>query len=164
MRWRLAVIGFLALAGCQLALPGAGTAVSPIGGGEIEVTTIDPPADPATESGATPALAETQAAEAPAETPPEETPAEAGPAPAPVVKSPVQIACERRKGTWASIGAGSGAFCQLPTRDGGKSCRKSTDCQGYCLARSGTCAPVMPMFGCQEILNEDGRMLTECIN
>ena len=79
-------------------------------------------------------------------------------------KSASQLACEKAKGVWTLAGSGSAAFCQKPTRDGGKQCRASTDCEGYCLARSRTCAPITPMFGCQDILNEDGRMLTQCID
>lgn len=74
------------------------------------------------------------------------------------------MACERKKGVWTQAGTTGAAFCQRPTRDGGKSCRASGDCEGYCLARSRTCAPITPMFGCQEILNDDGRVLTECLN
>ena len=80
------------------------------------------------------------------------------------VKSAAQLACEKRKGRWSIAGAGSAAFCQTPTKDSGKVCRSSDDCTGYCLAKSNTCAPVTPMLGCHDILNEAGRMLTQCIN
>lgn len=82
----------------------------------------------------------------------------------PLLKTQAWIACEKRGGVWERAAAGSASFCQMPTRDGGKQCRRSTDCEGYCLARSGTCAPVTPLLGCQDILNENGRMLTQCIN
>jgi hypothetical protein len=32
-----------------------------------------------------------------------------------------------------------------------------------CLARSGTCAPIMPLFGCNEVLDKQGRRVTLCI-
>ncbi len=81
-----------------------------------------------------------------------------------VIKSPAHLACESRGGIWSRTGGGAAAFCQTPARDAGKSCRASTDCTGYCLAQSGTCAPVSPMLGCHDILNDQGRMLTQCIN
>ena len=46
--------------------------------------------------------------------------------------------------------------CITPTRDAGKSCRKAGDCEGLCLARSRTCAPIEPLFGCNAVLQEDG--------
>jgi hypothetical protein len=89
---------------------------------------------------------------------------------APVAEDPAppptraQIACERRGGSWLRVIPGSEArSCVLRTRDSGKRCDEGTDCQGDCLARSGTCAPVMPLFGCQEILDDTGRRMTQCI-
>ena len=32
------------------------------------------------------------------------------------------------------------------------------------LARSGTCAPITPMFGCNDILQDDGREVTLCLD
>jgi len=82
----------------------------------------------------------------------------------PAPKSADQVLCEKTGGQWAVAGK-SGAFsCIKPTRDGGKSCTKKGDCQGMCLARSGTCAPFMPLFGCNEILEKDGRRVTLCID
>ena len=81
-----------------------------------------------------------------------------------VIKTASHLACEKRGGRWSVAGGGTAAFCQSPTRDAGKSCLKSTDCAGYCLEKSRTCAPVTPMLGCHDILNETGRMLTQCIN
>ena len=176
------IVACLVLAGCQMTLPkfgrGTGDAVSattsPITGDAIEVTSLDAPtaAAPATEMAPAAVIgAETVVPEsAPAGEAPALSPVEAAAEPEPaaaqpsVAKSPAQMACEKQKGVWTSAGSGSANFCQKPTRDGGKSCSKSSDCDGYCLARSQTCAPITPMFGCQEILNENGRMLTECIN
>lgn len=154
--------------------------MNPITGAEVEVTSLDGPAAEAAPAPAPAPKSEAQALTPPTseatvkpegETTPEEAPeatpeatTEATPEAPPVVKSPAQLACEKRKGVWTQTASGNAAFCQTPTRDGGKFCRKSTDCEGYCLARSQSCAPVTPMFGCQEILNEDGRVLTQCIN
>ncbi|WP_435258003.1 hypothetical protein ACSBLW_18140 [Thioclava sp. FR2] len=179
----------LILSACQLPLANGDTVdggVNPITGGAVETTSLD--AAPATDTPADVAKpksddggnekpadmptpkprpvvdpAKTKDAPEPAKldqapAPPAPTPAAAAP------KSASQLACEKAKGVWTLAGSGSAAFCQKPTRDGGKLCRASTDCEGYCLARSRTCAPITPMFGCQDILNEDGRMLTQCID
>jgi hypothetical protein len=83
-------------------------------------------------------------------------------APPPPPKSELQIACERKRGDWVATSGGR-MFCQLTTRDGGKSCTRESQCEGLCLARSGTCAPVTPLMGCQEILQDDGSRATQCI-
>lgn len=177
-----ALLGVGMLAACQIALPGRDTApaaANPITGDAVEVTSLDAPAaskpaaskPAATKPVATkpappdaaPAAAEPAPADLSAADPGTAEPPQAAPAPV-VVKSVAQLACEKKKGVWTTAGSGSAFFCQSVTRDGGKSCRASTDCQGYCLARSLTCAPVTPMFGCQDILNEAGRMLTQCVN
>lgn len=96
-----------------------------------------------------------------AETP---APAEVEPATPPLEKSEEQISCEKRGGEWQSIGSDAARTCVKRTRDGGKQCRKESDCDGVCLARSRTCAPVKPLFGCNEILQNDGRRVTLCID
>lgn len=192
MRPIIPAIGLvILLAACQFALPGAvgkpEAAPRGIASDAIEVTSLDAPA-PAPASAAlapdapAPAAAADPAADTVAEAPAAAPPPEAAAADAaaerprtnageprpeedpPLLKSEAWIACEKRGGVWERAAAGSAAFCQMPTRDGGKQCRRSTDCEGYCLARSGTCAPVTPLLGCQDILNENGRMLTQCIN
>jgi hypothetical protein len=80
-----------------------------------------------------------------------------------VVKTPGQIACEKGGGRFVKAGQSASLTCVRPTRDGGKRCSKAGDCKGVCLARSGTCSPFTPVFGCQEILQEDGLRITECI-
>ncbi len=180
------------LAACQLSLPGgsggkpASGSASPITGGAITTTKLDSPPT----AGTTPAPAAIPAAAGAALTGPQ-TPTRGTGAPqaaatatpgngatkpggaeatatppvaeAPVViKSPEQLACEKRGGRWASVGGGRS--CLKVTRDSGKRCTKKSDCQGQCLARSGTCAPVDPMFGCNEVLTPNGLMVTECLN
>lgn len=151
-----------------------GVTANAITGGEIEVTALDAlPAAPE----AAPAAAKTppgpddgtkaQAA-APAE-PGVEAPPE--PAPQPdleeavpeVVKSDLQLACEKKKGKWASTG-GKSHFCLFNTKDGGKQCTRESQCEGACLARSGTCSPIRPLLGCNEILQDNGARVTLCIN
>ena len=48
-------------------------------------------------------------------------------------------------------------------RDAGKICSKESDCQSACLARSRTCAPVLPLRGCNEILTESGLAVMQCV-
>ena len=94
------------------------------------------------------------------------TPVVAEPEPAPVVpevlKTKEQLACEKRKGIWAKSGATH--LCVNRTRDSGKQCQSSTQCAGDCLARSGTCSPFQPLIGCNEILDDSGRRMTQCLN
>jgi hypothetical protein len=165
----------LALAACQLGLPGtspdAADAANPITGAAIEVTSLDaaPAAEAAVEPASEPA-AETTAEPAaePAADPATEASADPEPAaeaaPPTPPKSPEQLACERKGGVYANAGASGGKACVKRTRDGGKQCRKESDCEGFCLARSNTCAPIKPMFGCNDILQDDGRKVTLCID
>lgn len=71
-------------------------------------------------------------------------------------------ACTRSGGTMMAAGMAQGQVCIHDTRDAGKQCRRGSDCEGDCLARSGTCAPARPMFGCNEILMDSGARATLC--
>jgi hypothetical protein len=82
--------------------------------------------------------------------------------PEPPPKSDLQIACERKRGSWIDTGGGL-MICQFTTRDGGKRCTRESQCEGLCLARSGTCAPVEPLMGCHDILQDNGTRATQCI-
>jgi hypothetical protein len=180
------------VSGCQLAPPGTGGAdVTPnaVAGEAIEVTALDaapaPAADPALGAGAMATAAAQEAPPAPGsqraeiqpaplpaadevsadEAAPEasaEPAAEAEPAPPEAPKSEAQIACERKRGSWATTNAGLNT-CVKPTRDGGKRCERESQCEGLCLARSGTCAPVVPLLGCNDILQDNGVRATLCI-
>jgi hypothetical protein len=180
------VSGFLLallLSACTLAMPGGkAEAPAPLATEAIEVTKLDAPdggaqagpapvevgsdteapvvgseapADP--ETGAQPTDAESAPAEADAAT----SPAEAE-VPAPL--SPAAQACQRKGGRYVKTGSGDLRACVKETGDGGKQCSRETDCVGSCLARSGTCAPVAPLFGCNEILQADGRRVTLCLD
>lgn len=74
-----------------------------------------------------------------------------------------QADCTRQGGTWGTRGT-SLFVCYLPTRDANQSCSKASDCEGLCLARSRTCAPITPFLGCHEILTESGTRATQCAN
>lgn len=171
------------LAACQTG--GAGklpTGVTPnaVVGDPIEVTALDalpdeaaPVAAPTDAAG--PDTAAPQAAAAgqpkPTEAAAEPTEAAAEPAPQPDLaetpvtpKSEQQLACEKKKGRWARVGKGEGRACVFQTRDAGKRCERESQCDSVCLARSGTCAPFKPMYGCNEILQDNGARVTLCLD
>lgn len=181
------------LAACQMSLPGRdrpAAEANPITGGTITTTSLDAPiaASPvaAAPVDATPvgntAVEEVEAAQAPPATPADPAPAaetaaanaasaadttapiDAAPVQSEPVKSASQIACEEDGGTWARAGANGGMSCVRQTRDGGKQCDSKTDCQGECLARSRTCAPIQPLFGCNAVLMDNGAEVSLCID
>ncbi len=175
MRFGLAIAAFLVLTACQIARPDDGAdAPGAIAGGPIEVTSLD---DPAAEPVV--GLAEEQATENPvaavpgapavAQSVPEE-PAVEPPVVAepdvvdPALLTPEAVACTRKGGRWSKIGSGETRACVKVTRDGGDQCRRDSDCEGVCLARSTSCAPVAPLFGCNEVLQDDGRRMTLCLD
>ncbi|RPE70983.1 hypothetical protein EDD53_0096 [Pacificibacter maritimus] len=70
--------------------------------------------------------------------------------------------CLARGGTYGTGGAAGLKVCYETPKDAGKSCSKSTDCESQCLARSKSCAPLKPVFGCSSILDSLGREVTLC--
>jgi len=74
-----------------------------------------------------------------------------------------RTACERRGGNWALTPNKTTFTCFRQTRDANQRCSGEDDCQGHCLARSQTCAPIEPLFGCNEILTSDGVRQTLCV-
>jgi hypothetical protein len=150
MRW-LAVLAVVMLSAC---VPGQGASdlssaapeASPLATAVIETTSLDEPA--------------AQPAPAPDEAAPAATEEIAPTLPA----SPEEARCLRTGGTWATAGQSGAKACVTLTRDGGKACTRQSQCEGYCLARSGTCAPITPMFGCNDILQDDGREVTLCLD
>ena len=173
---RIIMAGLLALtlAGCQLSLPfgkeqgAASDAVTPAAstapakpaaatppqaGAAIPAGTLKAPAAPA------PAPAPSPAPKAEATAEPAAPPAEKAPP-----KSPEQLLCEAGGGLWSDAGGKGIKTCVQRTRDAGKSCKRESDCEGLCLARSRSCAPIKPLFGCNDILQADGRQVTLCID
>lgn len=71
--------------------------------------------------------------------------------------------CLASGGEYLPTGARSYSCTGVP-KDAGKACSKASDCTGDCLARSRSCAPVVPLFGCNEVLDESGAQVTECLN
>ena len=88
----------------------------------------------------------------------------AAPAPVEAPLPPEALACLKKRDKWLPSGRGTAMICTHFTADAGKFCRKASDCEGYCLARSNTCAPMTPMLGCTEILQADGAKVTLCID
>lgn len=125
------------LAGCRIAGP---EAEAPPAAGAITEQALPSPAEPS-------APPETLA-ESPAEPPAE-------PEPEPALLAEQRRLCEAGGGQLAPRGGGVVA-CVRPTRDGGQRCEAAAECEGLCLARSGTCAPIAPLFGCQEVFTARG--------
>ncbi len=75
-----------------------------------------------------------------------------------------RAACEKRGGTFAEGKPGGAFVCFNRTRDAGKACTAAKQCEGACLARSRTCAPIKPLFGCNEVLSNSGAISTVCVN
>jgi hypothetical protein len=73
-----------------------------------------------------------------------------------------RAACEARGGSLRALGA-SLMFCQRQTGDAGKACTRADDCEGVCLARSRSCAPLTPLAGCNDILTSAGTVVSECL-
>lgn len=88
-------------------------------------------------------------------------PAVAAEAPPPT--SPEEALCAKTGGNWSAMGQSSGHLCVHRTRDSGKSCHRKSDCQGECLAQSGTCSPIIPLTGCNDILQANGSRMTLCL-
>lgn len=89
-------------------------------------------------------------------------------APGPGIPDPdrtviAEAVCLDDGGTWKTR-AGALNYCERPLRDSGQACSVKSDCAGLCLARSKSCAPVTPLFGCNEVLDGAGRPMTHCLD
>lgn len=170
---RFCLILAVVLAGCtwgggKLAKPSDTT--NPITGDAIAVTSLDAPAAVGTVDPTKPVADAAKPAKPDAAQP---NPAAVDPVKAAAppaaeeparVLGPEELACVKKGGQWSVAGKAGGMSCVRMMRDAGKSCRKKSDCEGDCLARSNTCAPVAPLFGCNEILQDNGAMVTLCID
>lgn len=168
---------FGVLSACQVGTPpaakGDDVTANAVAGSAIEVSALDAPkADAPPVDAAQPAAPEAEAlatepaaAEAPAPATAEEpavTPEKAEAVAPP--KSDAQLACEKKGSKWFKIGDGEKYGCVRETRDSGKRCERESQCDGVCLARSGTCSPFKPLYGCNEILQDDGARVTLCLD
>lgn len=73
-----------------------------------------------------------------------------------------QRQCRAEGGTVVRDGEGSFQVCHKTFTDGGKICRKASDCQGNCVidgadAVQGTCAKTTIFYGCNWWLDEKGK-------
>lgn len=75
-----------------------------------------------------------------------------------------QARCEAEGNIWGRAGAEGAFVCFRRTRDAGARCTRATDCSGACLARSGTCSPLDPLIGCQEVLTDTGARAMLCVD
>ena len=73
-------------------------------------------------------------------------------------------ACLKEGGQFLRLGKANTFFCEVTPRDAGQSCSRASDCESACLARSRTCAPVKPLFGCNEVLTESGEAARLCVD
>ena len=181
----LALVMTQLVAACQVGQQAGGAAVegdvtpNAVTGAAIEVTALDAPPGSAPADAAVPVAdvapgadgtalpqgddpAAVAAAAAAVLAPVPET-AEVVVEPPPPPKSEQQLACEKRDGIWSGTGKGQLRACVFQTRDGGKRCTRESQCEGLCLARSGTCSPIKPLFGCNEIFQDNGARVTQCI-
>jgi hypothetical protein len=71
--------------------------------------------------------------------------------------------CQARGGRFLPLKPGGALVCFTTPKDSGESCRAETDCESACLARSQTCAPIKPLYGCNEILTSSGLRMTQCL-
>jgi hypothetical protein len=78
--------------------------------------------------------------------------------------SPEEAACRAQGGRWGAAGKAVAMTCFQPSKDAGKVCSKQSDCSSQCLARSRTCAPFWPIFGCTDILQKDGSQVKLCLD
>lgn len=95
---------------------------------------------------------------------PDLTPEPAPPVPSePPAQARARAACDDQNGLFTRRSEGL-YTCVQRTRDGGQQCSQRSDCDGECLARSGTCTPFTPLFGCHEVLSGPGRRETVCLD
>lgn len=71
--------------------------------------------------------------------------------------------CEAQGGNLTSPAPGKPLICVRTTRDANKQCTTSNDCEGQCLARSRTCAPITPLFGCYAVVASNGAVNEVCV-
>jgi hypothetical protein len=106
------------------------------------------------------ALFLTLAACLPGRTPPEPT-AEPG---TPEFVQQQRAICEADGGRFSPGPGGSTRVCFRTPEDANAFCTTGADCEGLCLARSRTCAPQVPLFGCHEAIMENGLRATICLD
>lgn len=74
-----------------------------------------------------------------------------------------RAACEKVGGRFGRSANGFTFVCYRQMSDANQPCASADDCDGLCLARSRTCSPVEPFYGCHEIISSGGFRQTQCI-
>ena len=74
-----------------------------------------------------------------------------------------RLQCAKDGGRWGPAPGRQTFTCFMNLTDANAPCTRETDCQGLCLARSRTCSPIKPFFGCHEVLSPTGLRQTRCI-
>lgn len=178
--WSVILVALL-VAACSLKQPDGAARPKPvasaIAGDAITVTPLPGPAATVAAKGGADLTPAAVAAPAAAQKPPPARPKDMAPkaaapaaaaaaaaAPALPPVSPEERACLRQGGQWGVAGKSGARTCVRYTKDGGKMCTRQSQCEGVCLARSNTCAPVKPLFGCNDVLQDDGVAVTLCID
>ena len=80
--------------------------------------------------------------------------------------------CEEAHGQWGGIELGMGQIpgCNLPTKDGGKPCKDSSECEGGCIGEShaadkgGHCYQWKTFKGCGMIVRSESGVGVLCID
>lgn len=149
-------------AAAQVATPAPATEALPPAAVRSEAAIADDSAPTAADAAGAEAASEPAVAPA-AEPAVDAAAAEAAPAIPPLLQ-PAAAACAKTGGRFAPRRAGSRSFaCFSTPSDAGESCSRASDCSSACLARSRTCAPAQPLFGCHEVLTEAGQRATQCL-
>ncbi len=76
----------------------------------------------------------------------------------------LRASCEARGGSFGNAPGDATKVCFITPKDANQACRQGSDCEGHCLARSQTCAPVTPLYGCHEVLLSGGLRSTVCLD
>jgi hypothetical protein len=74
-----------------------------------------------------------------------------------------RLQCAKDGGRWGAAPGRQTFVCFTTNSDANAPCSRETDCEGLCLARSRTCAPFKPFFGCHEVFSPTGLRQTRCI-
>ncbi|WP_139301272.1 hypothetical protein [Vannielia litorea] len=144
----------------------ASTGATPAGKAPTQAA-LEPPAaamTPDAQDDLLPQAAEAEPAKAdetPAPTLPDQIYQAPEPPPVPPALTGQAAQCTKQKGRFVRRGEGGTFVCVKPTRDANKRCDDSSDCEGLCFAKSRTCAPASPLFGCYDAL-ESGRVVNIC--
>lgn len=74
-----------------------------------------------------------------------------------------RASCERQGGRFGPTPSKNAFVCYVTLKDANERCASADDCSGLCLARSRTCSPIEPFFGCHDVLLRGGQRATQCV-